>query len=247
MLPRINTLVRVAVGSSENPADGLRAAAVPSRVEDVEDITDAVDAASGANGVGAAHVVAPLVGAGVVPRLRRRVLVATPRFRGDVEEPAPGTACTLTWTTAQGVVELPVAFDLATARTSDPAVLRHWWLVVTGEAVRVQRRDWFRCPVALPVTLAGLTGRTTDLGEGGLRCLLAGPPPGAGTPVDVWLGLDDAGSVDVPGSVVRANQAARAPDHADTIVRFDDPDATGDAIRRVLFAEQLRLRRLGLG
>ena len=41
MLPAVNTLVRVAVGATEDPSDGLRAADVPSRVEDVETVDDA--------------------------------------------------------------------------------------------------------------------------------------------------------------------------------------------------------------
>lgn len=220
MLPAVNALVRVAVGSSEDPADGLRACDVPSRIEDVED---------------------------VAPGQRRRVLVATPRFPGDWREPDPGTACTLTWTGADGVVELPVAYDSTTVWHSDPSVLRLWWMAVTGDAVRIQRREYFRCPIALPVTVTpGLSGRTTDLGEGGLRCLLVGDPLVAGAAVRADLTLADGSTLSVPGSVLRSDPAARAPDHADTVVRFDDPEPQGDDVRRVIFAEQLRLRRLGL-
>ena len=220
MLPAVNTLVRVAVGSTEDPADGLRACDVPSRVEDVE---------------------------ALVPGQRRRVLVATPRFAGDWQEPAPGTACTLTWTAADGIVELPVAYDSTTIWTSDPSVLRLWWMAVTGDAVRIQRREYFRCPIQLPVTVTpGLSGRTTDLGEGGLRCLLVGDPLDAGSAVRADVSLADGTTLSVPGSVLRSDPAVRAPDHADTVVRFDDPEAQGDDVRRVIFAEQMRLRRLGL-
>jgi hypothetical protein len=224
VLPSINTLVRVAVGHSEDPADGLRACDVPSRVEDVQVVPGA-----------------PADGP-------RRVLVATPRFPGDSEEPGAGTACTLTWTLPDGVVELPVAYDSSTVWNAEPTVLRLWWLAVTGEPVRIQRREYFRCPIALPVTLVpGLTGRTTDLGEGGLRCLLVGDPLEAGASVESRLELPGGSTLTVAGTVLRSDQALRAPDHADTVVRFDDPEAAGDEVRRVIFAEQLRLRRLGLG
>ncbi len=225
MLPEINSLLRVAVGRSADPVDGLRASDVPSRVEDVESVLPG----------------------------RHRVLVATPRFAGDVETPDVGTACTLTWTARTGIVELPAAFDSrvvgVTATAGDgPAVLRLWWLVVTGDAVPVQRRDYFRCPLALPVTLTtGVSGRTTDVGEGGLRCLTVGAPLDAGRLVEPVVGLADSTPLRLPGVVLRSNQAARAPDHADTVVRFEDPESQGDAVRRLLFAEQLRLRRLGLG
>jgi hypothetical protein len=228
VLPAINALVRVAVGRTEDPEDGLRASDVPSRVEDVE---------------------AP--GAGLPARL----LVATPRFAGDAEAPAPGVACTLTWTGGDGVVLLPAAFDHAVSWTAtwpdeEAGLLRLWWLTVTGAAEHVQRREYFRCPLQVPVRLALLgdvpSGRTTDLGEGGLRCLLQSDPLASGAPVEATLDLPDGSALRAGGVVLRSDRAARAPDHADTVVRFDDPEATGDAVRAVIFAEQLRLRRLGL-
>ena len=68
----------------------------------------------------------------------------------------------------------------------------------------------------------------------------------AGSAVRADLTLADGSTLTVPGSVLRSDPAARAPDHADTVVRFDDPEAYGDDVRRVIFAEQMRLRRLGL-
>lgn len=228
MLPAINALVRVAVGRTEDPEDGLRASDVPSRVEDVEP-----------------------AGGG----LPARVLVATPRFAGDAEQPAPGVACTLTWTGDDGVVRLPAAFDRSVSWTAtwpaeEAGLLRLWWLTVSGAAERIQRREFFRCPLQVPVRLSllGTTpgGRTTDLGEGGLRCLLESEPLESGAPVEAALDLPDGTALRVGGVVLRSDRAARAPDHADTVVRFDDPEACGDAVRAVIFAEQLRLRRLGL-
>ena len=148
---------------------------------------------------------------------------------------------------------LPAALDgVLRGRTApavdDAAVLTLWWLRVTGDAVPVQRRDFFRCALARPVILApGVGGRTTDLGEGSLRCLVVGAPLEAGRAVEAAVGLADSTTLRLPGIVLRSDQAARAPDHADTVVRFEDPESHGDEVRRVIFAEQLRLRRRGLG
>ncbi len=236
MLPELQTVLRVAVGSSPDPCDGLRPFPVPSRVEHIEPATRG--------------------------RARRgaRVLVATPRTAGD-GDPAPGTACTLTWTCSLGVFELPAAFDSALPAPPD-ASLRTWRVEVTGDPVRLQRREFFRCECSLPITAVGpdraggratATGFTLDLGEGGTRCVLKGPALRSGGPVQVSIELTPGNLLVLDGDVLRAAprgasalSGAVAPRPVETVVEFRDAERHGDAVRRAIFAEQLRQRRLGI-
>jgi hypothetical protein len=236
MLPELHTVLRVAVGSSPDPGDGLRAFPVPSRVE---------------------HIEPPAQG-----RARRgaRLLVATPRTPRD-DDPRPGTACTLTWTSGLGVFEVPVAFDSALAAPPE-APLRTWRVEVTGNTVRLQRREFFRCECSLPVTAegidragsrAGATGFTLDLGEGGTRCVLKGPTLKSGGPVRVSIELTAGNLLVLDGSVLRAAPRGAStlsgtcePRPVETVVEFQDAERYGDVVRKAIFAEQLRQRRLGI-
>jgi hypothetical protein len=81
-----------------------------------------------------------------------------------------------------------------------------------------------------------------DLGEGGVRCVVRGAPPAPGMRIVVLLGADSV--LECTGVVIRHLQ----PNDDDTefttlAIRFDDPEKHGDAIRRMVFAEQLRLRK----
>jgi len=237
VLPELNTVLRVAVGTSPDPADGLRPSQAPSRVEHIEPATD------GRSWRGP------------------RVLIATPRYPGDVDEPRPGTACTLTWSDGHAVYELLTMFDSALPGGPDTS-LRTWRLEATGETVRLQRREFFRCECSLPVTVAGLdragarataTGFTLDLSEGGLRCVLKGPTlkPGGGAQVGVELTPGTVLTLD--GEVLRATPRPASalsgsvePRPVETVIEFKDAERHGDTVRRAIFAEQLRQRRLGI-
>lgn len=216
----------------------------------------------------------------VVPAQRRgrsaQVVVSAPRYAGDVEGPSSGAACALVWATQRGVVELPTRY--AGTRTLDRG-LRVWTLDVAGPAVRLQRRAFVRVPVSVPVVVRTrrldavpaaeaeaapcgedgaeapvipetLQGRTLDVSEGGLRCLLPVPALPADLPVDVAFTLD-GDLFDLRAEIVRA-LPPRADGRGDTgmvetAIRFVAPGQRGDDLRRVVFAEQVRLRRAGLG
>ncbi len=197
----------------------------------------------------------------VIPAQRRgrpaRVVIAAPRYVGDLEQPPSGAPCALVWATQRGVIELPTAY--LDAHTLDQG-LRVWALEVTGDAVRIQRRSFVRVPISVSVTVVApagaedtapidvpvtLQGRTLDLSEGGVRCLLPTDIP-ADLPVNVVFAVDGE-EFRLQARVVRS-APARSPRTGDpltheTAIRFVDHASRADDLRRVVFAEQLRLRR----
>ncbi|GAA4628381.1 PilZ domain-containing protein [Cellulomonas oligotrophica] len=277
-IPHVNQRVRVVL----DPDAAEPGAGVPTRVEDVEVVVDGSE-------------------------LRHHVLVSPPWYGGDVEPPAEGARMTLVWPTERGVLELPVTF----ARIDRVAEgVRGWRLVVVGSATRLQRRQFVRVPVGLPVSVEtrpedAMTprhpvadGMTIDLSEGGLRCVLHDRLPDD-HPVTVtfafgeaqfrlaarvvraapWVdrrkarvpgarvvddgsdrhdhgghdhdgsdhdgsGTDaDAGTTDVPAVVPHVRTRESAASRWSTAIRFVDPDEAGPALRRAIFAEQIRMRR----
>lgn len=223
VLPEINLLVRVTVGSSADPDDPPIAVDVPSRVEDVRP------------GKG---------GSKPVPTL---IYIAVPNYGGDVEVPEPGTAFSIGWLTPNGVFELPAAFH---GRESVGPTVRAWRLGVSGPALRAQRRRFVRVPWTAPLTVQvgerTVSGRTIDLSEGGVRCLLPPPALTRSTPVRVTLTYPDRTMIlDAEVIRVQARVTPKGP-LIETGLEFLDPDTYGDALRRLVFGEQLRVRRAGL-
>jgi PilZ domain len=154
----------------------------------------------------------------------------------------------LIWGTQGGQMEMPVLLP-------DAAGTR-WELEVTGPPRRVQRRQFVRVEVKLAATVAMFSGEQpqqwdgtiVDLGEGGVRCLVEAEPPAAGSRISVTFSADDSTVLECAGVVVR--HLPVEPEGCGTTalaVRFDDPEEHGDAIRRMVFAEQLRVRQLRAG
>jgi hypothetical protein len=242
-LPTPGDRIRISVGWGADPREPIRAHQVPSTVEDV-------------------------VVAGSNPaRDPSRLLIAAPAFRGDLDPPFPGTHCIVGWMSERGPCEMSTAFE---AITHDRGATV-WQLQVTGPSLLAQRRSYYRLPLTVPVTvalpvtdprlvdrprLAELRGFTADVSEGGVRCLLAVQLPAASSPkgwqVAVAIELPDS-KLALPGSVVRAIPGEVRPatgragySAAEMAIRWD-PDEHGDAIRRALFDQQLRQRRIGAG
>jgi hypothetical protein len=253
VLPGVNVLVRLTIGATTDPDDPPLAANVPSRIEDV--------------------VLAD-------PRVkgsRTQLYVAVPRYPGDVDVPRPGTACTVTWVTSDGLYDLPAGF---VERVVVGPVVWAWRVEVSGRAVRAQRRRYVRVSWTAPVVLDvvpvvrlnrpvdgtcpvdgvslvdgadaegdAVHGTTLDLSEGGIRCLLPLPPLPTGQLVRVHLKLE-GDQLTLEGTVIRVRVAARAPGaprQCETGIAFTEPDRYGDLLRKVVFGEQRRVRRSGLG
>jgi hypothetical protein len=216
-LPRINMLVRL-IG----PGAAADPAGLPARVEDV------------------------LVPA---PGRPASFLVTAPSYPGDLVDSGTDEEWLLTWVSERGRWELPVRRRDATE--SGP---RSWWVSPSGPVQRNQRRDFYRvhCCRAVSVDILTdpfltLTGRTLDLSEGGLRCLLPATGLDAGTRVLVRLAFDDVPRT-YGGVVLRSHRPARAARvagwHREVAIAFDNPDLYGDALRRFVIRTQLRARRL---
>lgn len=220
-LPTVNHLVRlVGPGGAADPA-GL-----PSRIEDIA---------------------APAPGQPVA------FLVAAPAYPGDLLEPEVSDGWLLTWVSERGRWELPVRRSATVDRAAADGP-RCWWLTPSGQLRRNQRRSFYRvgCATTLSVDVLAdpfptLVGRSLDVSEGGVRCLLPATGLTPGTRVLTRLGLDDVPGT-FPGVVRRSLRPARAARvagwHREVAIAFDDPEVNGDGLRRTLARMQVRAQRL---
>jgi c-di-GMP-binding flagellar brake protein YcgR len=243
VLPAVNTLVRLTISTTADVDDPPAAANVPSRIEDVQPASAQVKGS------------------------RTQLFVAVPHYPGDVNVPRLGTACTVTWVSSDGLYDLPAGF---VERVVVGPVVWAWRVEVTGCARRAQRRRFVRVSWSSPMRLdvvpvvrfAGghpdgtpddenqdtVHGTTLDLSEGGIRCVLPPPPLRLGQPVRVHLTVEEQALV-VDATVVRVKVASATPGAhpvCETGISFTEPDEYGDLLRRVVFSEQLRLRRSGV-
>ena len=240
-LPAPGTRIRVSVGWGADPREPVRAHQLPSVVREVSP--------AGRD----------------LARDPARLLLDPPA--AGLEPPFPGTHCMVGWMSERGPCELAAAFEAVAPGPDAPA----WRVRVTGPTLLAQRRSYYRLPLTVPVTvalpvtdprlvarptLAELRGFTADVSEGGVRCLLAVQLPATSSPrgwqVGVAIELPDS-KLALPGSVVRAIPGEVRPaagrsgfSAAEMAIRWD-PDEHGDLIRRALFDEQLRQRRIGSG
>ena len=247
-LPTVNMLVRLTRPSAEGTR-GADGEGLASRVEDVQP-------------AGVGHAV--------------RFLVAAPGYPGDLlddpddldgadgadgaigpvgpehaGDPSDGH-WRMSWVTDRARWELPVQ-----RRRAVGVVPRSWWLTPSGPVLRRQRRRFYRAGTCVPVELdeladpyRTLSGRTLDISEGGLRCVVPLPDGDlpAGTRVLVRVALEGVDGV-LAGVVLRSRRPAPpariAGWHREVAIAFDDPERHGDALRKVVVRLQLRSRRLG--
>ena len=193
-----------------------------------------------------------------------RFLVAAPAYPGDLldqppdadaaadEDAAADAPWVMSWVTERARWELPVQ-----RRRAVGVVPRSWWLTPSGPVLRRQRRRFYRAGTCVPVELdeladpyRTLSGRTLDISEGGLRCVVPLPDGDlpAGTRVLVRVALEGVDGV-LAGVVLRSRRPAPpariAGWHREVAIAFDDPERHGDALRKVVVRLQLRSRRLG--
>jgi len=190
------------------------------------------------------------------------VVVGRPDLSGVPDAgtfPRRGEALTLMWSRPSGQMQWGV---VATAgRRSYGAV---WVLTPMGAAVREQRRQYFRIPVTLPAMLApavdaadekndaqndepdeGAAVRATvvEISEGGAMICCDTGLPEVGSFVEVSFTLNDK-PVTTTAEVLRHKSLPSGRPSA--AVRFLDPAAYGDDIRRYAFDVQRARARSGL-
>jgi c-di-GMP-binding flagellar brake protein YcgR len=184
------------------------------------------------------------------------LVVARPHDLPADEAFDPGTEVSVTWAASDGgVTVLPTRLLAAHAE----GTLRLWSLVVTGPAFTEQRRRFVRAAAAGDVALRSAAGNETDavagslidISEGAIRCTV-----GAGAADGFLAGRNEViaefrfGTVDfaIPGRVEFLRPTARPTQFEELVVVFDEPVADADALRKQIFAQQVRtLRARGEG
>ena len=172
----------------------------------------------------------------------RRVVVARPDL-GRLAE--PGTfphelrKAALGWSTPTGRMQVPVSVEPG-LRTYGAV----WVLTPVGAPTREQRRQYFRVPSNLPATVAPVAGSTpapaaratlVEISEGGAQVCTTAALPEVGATIELTFALDDT-PVAVEAEVLRHWTLPTGRPTA--AVRFVDPTAHGDGIRRYAFAVQ---------
>ncbi|RNM12486.1 PilZ domain-containing protein [Nocardioides pocheonensis] len=176
------------------------------------------------------------------------LVVAQPRDVPADEVIGTGADVTVTWADADGVVMVLPTRILAVH--SDGPVAR-WSLAVTGPAYTQQRRRSERTAASGPVairTVGGeqshvVNGSLVDVSEGGVRCAVA-----AGAADRILMGPQEVvaefrlGTVDfaVPGRVEFLRPTANPARLEDLVVVFDEPVSDVGALRKEVFALQVR-------
>ncbi len=172
------------------------------------------------------------------------LVLAAPRYVGNVTPPSPGDALAVLWTVRRGVSGLPAEFV-----TGERAPVPVWRVRVVGTIEVVQRRRYVRAAVDQPVTLSQAKfesiriGHMLDLSEGGIRLRLTRSREDSHEQVVVRLALEDD-VIDVPGTILRVDEIGRG--FEEMVVQFEDDHRQATAIRRFVFREQARMRRSGL-
>lgn len=179
-------------------------------------------------------------------------VVAPLRSVGDRLTMDPSEPLDIIWSNERGILQAS-----GSLRSIEHDVVDLWVLDVV-RVERSQRREAFRLPLVVPVTVhveaRSLTGETRDLSETGMRCRV--PSRGGAEVLDeveVELAIADQPALVLTGRVVQARDVTRtrtpiategpAPAEQELGVAFVGLDrAVTDRLRRYVFDEQLRRR-----
>ena len=162
-----------------------------------------------------------------------------------------GTDVRVAWADANGDITVLPTRMLGAHVTG---TLQVWSLAVTGPPSMAQRRRFERVATAGPVALRSaegadteaVTGRLVDVSERAIRCSVATGSAdrflGARNEVIAAFTLGTA-EFAVPGRVEFARGTKRPTELEELVVVFDEPVAEAEALRKHLFAEEVRTPR----
>jgi hypothetical protein len=172
------------------------------------------------------------------------LLIAAPRYAGDLDPVRAGLPVVLRWVGPRGALSL--ATELVEVRRGQ---LTTWRVRPVGQVLISQRRDFARAPLSTPITLVPVvadlvlvtTGSLVDLSEGGLRARVSGRPLVSGTAVEAHLELDGE-PVTFAAEVLRSGEFDRTSETHEVVLLIV-AGRHGDLIRRVVFRQQSLARR----
>lgn len=182
-----------------------------------------------------------------VEGIQRGVLTVARPLDAGVTADEIGGEVLVAWGGARGVSVLPAVL----AAEREEAGLRLWTLAVTGPSWMEQRRAFVRVPAHGQLILQSAEGEEAvaelvDVSEAALRCRL----------VPCWATAPDADQLEVmarfrlgggaftlPARLELCRTPLRDHGHVDVLVMFDSPVNDATALRREIYAQQLRAVR----
>jgi len=165
----------------------------------------------------------------------------------------PNAEVLVTWSCSRGIAVLPTRLVGA----YDEGQVALLSLAITAEAWVEQRRRFVRVPASGPLTLRmrdeptaeTVTAHLLDISEAALRCAV--------NPAAAELLVDDVGltatfrfgecEFTIPARVGFCRPTDRPAERAELVVLFDEPVKEADALRKEVYAQQLRISRIGSG
>ena len=188
------------------------------------------------------------IAAGVASRVEGQfagdLLIAAPRFTGDLDPVRAGLPVLLRWVGPRGALSL--ATELVEVRRGQLTI---WRVRPVGQVLISQRRDFARAPLSTPIQLVPVTAeasRTTmgwlsDLSEGGLRARVDGLPLLTDAVVEARFQLEEE-LVTLLGTVLRSGPVDTKSKTYEIVVLVE-AGRHADRIRRVVLRQQLLARR----
>lgn len=176
------------------------------------------------------------------------VVVVAPTAGGRPVPLPPGSPIVIGWATELGYLE---AEGVLTDTAVDVVLT---WEVDANRVLRKQRRAAFRLPVALPIAMlersreapvdgvSPVEGRTRDVSEVGVRCVLPMPDaPETDDEVLVTVAIPDEEAISSRARVVWSRPSNSS--HVEVALAFSEDDhQRAERLRRFVFAEQLDRR-----
>ena len=180
------------------------------------------------------------------------LVVARPHDLPAGETFDPGTELSVAWVGARGGGVMVLPTRILAAHTE--GTLRLWSLGVTGPASALQRRRFVRVTVAGRVVLRPsegsgsvlVVGSLVEVSEAAIRCTIqagAADPLLAGRDHVVAEFRFGAADFAVPGRVEFLRPTKHPAELEELVVVFDEPVIDADALRKQVFAHQLRTLR----